>query len=273
MRVRFGAILCLILGAVLIQSGLSSGDSSTIGVLVNPCLGGVGVDFACPLGVLTLDEVTDANGNTSASPPPAWTVHLGVSTDCTPPSNPDRTVNNNGTLTYSGLDIYNRNQSVKCQYTITEHAVAPYTASFDPAPPYTFLDEFPIPNPPGFRANAKTTAQTVTLTNTATAPPASSTPATSTPATSTPATPTATPTATRTRTRTKTQTHTASATVASEPPVSPSSPVASSSAGPVLASTGPHHQVRASLIAGVALVLLGGILLVAGRRPRRARHV
>jgi hypothetical protein len=287
MRVRFGAILCFILGAVLIHSGLSSGDSSGVGTVVNPCRlpSAVGIDPGCPMGTLTLTEVTEANGNPSATPPAeGWFVHLTVSPEqtletpngCTPPSTPDQHVPDNGTITFSGLEVYNRDQSVQCEYTITEDTVDPYTATFDPLPqPYDFLDQFPPPGQPQFRPNADGLSQNVTVTNTATAPMPSSTPATPTPtATRTgTATATVTPTvtATATATTTKTPTQTASATGASSAPASSaSSPVASSSAAPVLASTGPHHQVRGSLIAGIALMLLGGVLLFAGRRPRRA---
>jgi hypothetical protein len=265
MRVRFGAILCLILGAVLIQSGLSSGDSSTVG-LANPCMVTTTIGLpngSCPVGTLTLTEVTDANGNTSAAPPDAWTLRLTV-VNCAPPANPDQTVTNNGTVSYTGLYVFNLSETEQCEYTITEDQVAPYTATFNPPPPYTFLDGVTLPQP-GFKANSTTTSvQTVTLTNRAKAPAASSTPATPTP--------TVTTTATPTTTKTTAPSNTASATLASEPPVTPSSPVASASAAPVLATTGPHHQVRGSLIAGIALVLLGGVLLIAGRRPRRAQR-
>jgi hypothetical protein len=260
MRVRFGAILCLILGAVLIRSGLAGGDTSTIGT-ANPCTVVVGeVNGSCPVATLTLNEVTDANGNTTASPPDAWTVHLTSSNCFVAGDNASRSITNNGTLTYTELYVYNFSESEQCLYTITEDSVDPYTGVFNPPAPYTFGDAFPIPNPPGgIRPKADGAVQTVTLTNTARAPVASSTPV-APPSTASP-----------TKTKTKTRTASASASVTSEPSTSAPA-VASSSAAPVLASTGPRHQVQGSLIAGIALVLLGGGLLVAGRRPRPARH-
>jgi hypothetical protein len=246
MKVRFGAILCLILGFVLIQGGLTSGGSSTVGA-ASPCLTVGAVGF-CPVGSLTVNEVTDANGNSSVTPPASWSVTLS-STNCTVAGEPTKTIDNNGSATWTGLYVYtNSDFTAQCEYSLAEDESGVYTASFDPPPPYTFLDEL---NQQGaFRAHANTAQQSVNLTNTA--PKAATSSSASSSAASSSASSSAAPSATAT--------------------VPTTAPSFSASSSPVLATTGPHRPVRGSLIAGIALVLFGGFLLLAGRRPRQARH-
>jgi hypothetical protein len=266
MKHRIGALLCLALGAVLIFSGVSFSAAGAVGAVEptvtttapppNPCVPVLTARRAAPvkggfcgLGTITVTETTTANGQT---PPESWTVTWD-STNCALPDGVEanHTFTDNGSTTYNNLFVYtNDDRTAQCSYTLSEQTVPKFDAAFTPAGPYTFSDEFKLP---GARANAQPhvvgLAQPVALSNTGQKVATTS----SAPSSSAPS---------------------SSATVASELPTSATagSPV-SGSAAPVLATTGPHSQLRGSVIAGVALCLFGGLLLIAGRRrPRGARQ-
>jgi hypothetical protein len=264
MKQRIGGLLCLALGAVLIFGGVGFGAAGAVGTVqptttvtttappVDPCIPSVranrGVAGYCARGSITITEVTVDNGQT---PPESWSVTLD-SANCTLPGNdePTHSIANNGSTTYDDLFVYtNSDRTEQCTYTLSTATVAKYDATFTPAGPYTFSDEFNQNT--GKRAQPRVVglAQPVVLTITGQQAATSS----------------AAP----------------SPTLPSEPGASLSAPVssadagggaASSSSAPVLAETGPHGPVRGSLIAGIALCLFGGVLLIAGQRPRRARH-
>jgi hypothetical protein len=253
MRVRFGAILCLILGFVLIQGGLSTSSSSSVGTVSDPCtvtnsVAHIGTTGFCGLGELTVDELTTANGQDA---PASWSLTLD--TNCALPEGELATqpIDDGGTVTWDGLFVYtNDDRTEQCSYTLTEAAVPGFTATFTPPGPYTFDDEF---NPDdAFKPAIAGLSQPVALANIGAAATTSASSSASSSASAS-ASSSAAPTS-------------AQATVPS------TAPSFSSSSSPVLATTGPHRPVRGSLIAGIALVLFGGFLLIAGRRPRQARH-
>ncbi|HEX3335487.1 MAG TPA: hypothetical protein VHS54_03435 [Jatrophihabitans sp.] len=235
MKQRLGALLCLALGAVLITTGLAPGGAA-IGSVAVACQVPVGITTPCPTGTITVNETTVP---TSATPPAGgWIVHVTSSNCLDPTANPvdvTLTIADGGSATTSALFVYTDfNHGTKCSYILTEEPADVFSPEFNPASPVT------LP----FNQNQQTGNDiAVQLTNTF-VPPTSTTP-----------TPTPTPTPTTT--------------VVTDPVVL----TPTSSSAPVIAVTGPHEQVRATIWIGVGLCLLGLVLLLGGRgRTRRAQH-
>lgn len=237
MKHRFGGLLSLALGAVLIFTGLNGGAAGTVGNAAPPRACGVvviGVPAPCPTGTIRITSVTDVSAKGAATPPATWSVK--VTSTCLEPSTSSavsRTVSvpNGGSVDVADLYVYTDTTSTtSCAYTLTQTAVAGFTTTFDPSSPVT------LP----FDGGGNTRA--VTLNNVAAA---------------------------------ATSTAPASSTVSSMARTSsaaPSSSAASSSAAP-LAATGPRSNVRVSVWIGIALCLLGFALLFGGRVHRTTgRH-
>jgi len=232
MTKRLGAILCLLLGSILIAGGLGGTADSTAGGTVPRCdvpVNGI-VVVACPLGTISITKVVSGTGTVPAG---GWVVTV-TSSNCALPVTSSNTVTlpaAGGTVATDPLFLFtDSTRTTACAYSLTETAVAGFTPSFLPAGPYT------IPFNP-----LAPSVLSVTLTNTAdvtSSTPPVSTPPVSTPAVSTPATSTPAPTVT---------------------------------ASAALATTGTSH-VRPTFFVGIALCLLGVVLLFSGRRPRGARH-
>jgi len=223
MTKRLGAILCLLLGSILIAGGLGGTADSTAGGTVPRCDVQVnGLVVPCPLGTISITKVVSGTGTAPAG---GWVVTV-TSSNCALPVTSHNTVTlpaAGGTVATEPLFLFtDSTHTTACAYSLTETAVAGFTPSFLPAGPYT------IP--------LAASVLSVTLTNTADV--TSSTPPVSTPPVSTPATSTPAPTVT---------------------------------ASAALATTGTSH-VRPTLFVGIALCLLGVVLLFGGRRPRGARH-
>lgn len=250
MKQRFGALLCLALGGVLITSGLSTGSAGTVGVQPPPTCEGTGglVSFPCPTGTIAITEKTvqatsgfahAAVPHLAAAPtPPAggWKVDI-TSTNCADPSGGPLamtvTVPDGGTGTSGPLFVFsNPSHATYCSYALVEHAVAGFTATFDPASPVT------IP----FGKGQTNSGRKVKLTNTFAAPP------TATPSPSTSGASSSAVTVTDDGLR---------------PSVTPTG---------ALANTGPREQVNTSLLIGIGLCLLGLILLFEGRVRRIGNH-
>ena len=223
MTKRLGAILCLLLGSILIAGGLGGTADSTAGGTVPRCDVQVnGLVFPCPLGTISITKVVSGTGTAPAG---GWVVTV-TSSNCALPVTSHNTVTlpaAGGTVATEPLFLFtDSTHTTACAYSLTETAVAGFTPSFLPAGPYT------IP--------LAASVLSVTLTNTADV--TSSTPPVSTPPVSTPATSTPAPTVT---------------------------------ASAALATTGTSH-VRPTFFVGIALCLLGVVLLFSGRRPRGARQ-
>ena len=223
MTKKLGAILCLLLGSILIAGSLGGTADSTAGTGTPPtqCGGQLnGIVVPCPLGTISITKVVSGTGTVPAG---GWVVTV-TSSNCVLFPGSSATVTlpaAGGTVATDPLFLFTQSDGkTACAYSLTEAAVAGFTPSFLPAGPYT------IPFNP-----LAPSVLSVTLTNTGRTP--SSTPPVSTPATSTPA-----PTVT---------------------------------ASAALATTGTSH-VRPTLFVGIALCLLGVVLLFGGRRPRGARH-
>lgn len=242
MRQRLGAMLCFALGAVLIWSGLSTDATGAVGAI------GCGTQtigtpqFNCPTGVINFTEVTNAG---TATPPGTWVITL--TSLCKDPStgspvNQEIDVDNNTTQASKPVYVYSDSSgSTRCSYTYAETPVAPFTTTYAPDPPQMIT----------FDGTQSGSHLDVTVTNTGPSPSSSSA-SSSSPAPS----------------HSRTPTHSAS----SSPAHTSVAPSPSSSSAPVLASTGPTRSVRPSLFVGIALCLLGSVLLFAGRRPRTARR-
>lgn len=255
MKQRLGAVLSVLLGSGLIWIGLaSSGTATAATVSPGPPTCQLpdravhqprGEDEGCPTGTITVTEVTDLSADPSANPPSQWTVTV-TSTNCTMPDGSvvDQVlvIDNNSSATTDQLFLYAEafSPDVPCEYAYVETPRTPYTTTYDPVPPQS------IPN------TGEDSNLAVTVTNTIAALSTS-----------------ASPTHTRTHTATATPTHTKSTSSSAAPTAVTS---ASSSAAPILAVTGPRSSVRPSLYAGIGLCGLGLVLLLAGRRPRTARH-
>ena len=230
MKRRFGGLLSLVLGLVLIVGGGLGTNNATGGDQQPTCeqFNAVGGFNSCPQGTISITEVTKPDG-TTADP---WTVTITSPTGahhCSTPNGPDEneqlTVANNGTESSQSLFIYtDPAHATTCEYRIVETTVTGFTTTYDPGQTVT------IP----FTQQDETHVRDVTITNTKAAPSSSAASSSSSAAPSS---------------------------SAAEAPVA-----ASSSAAP-LADTGPRSQVRVSLLAGIALCLLGLVLLVAGTRP------
>jgi hypothetical protein len=234
MKQRLGALLCIALGAVLITTGLNASGSGAVGGQVPSCGLVLGVAVPCPTGTIAITKTTIIPDGATVTPPAAgWKVDItSTCLDPTLGSTVAQTVNvpDGGTGTSTPLFVYtNDTHTTKCSYVLSEQPVAGFTGVFDPASPV----ELPFAN------QATGNDLKVDLTNTAEVPssPPSSEPASSTP----PPTPTV---------------------------INDSGLAPTSTAAPI-ASTGPHEQVRTSVYIGVALCLLGLVLLFAGSWSRR----
>lgn len=239
MKQRFGAILCMMLGSVLIFSGFAAGSDATGGIN-NPTCGGitvgaVTVGAGCPVGTISVTETTDTSAaSTTPTVPANWTVTITSTNGCLDPATnkPVRmtiTVANGGTNASGNLYVFKDNKATtQCLYRYTETAVPTFTAAFAPTAPHSIAF-----NVDGSRLN-------VALTNTYTAPPPTSTP----PSSSRPAPSSASAVATS---------------------------LAPSSSAAALSNTGPRTQVRATLWIGIAVFLIGLAMLALGRRPRHGR--
>lgn len=249
MKHRFGGLLSLALGAVLIFTGLNGGASGAVGGIAKPTTCGsvvVGVSAVCPTGKITITSVTDTSATGAATPPSTWSVK--VTSTCLDPNTSSavsRTVSvpNGGSAAVTDLYVYTDDTSTaSCAYDLVQTAVAGFTTTFDPASPVT------LPYDGGDNARA------VTLNNVAAATTSSAAPSSTTPASS-PASSSGVPTSSAA---------TSSSAVARAR--------ASSSTAP-LAATGPRSDVRSSVWIGIALCLLGLVLLFGGRVRRIAgRH-
>jgi hypothetical protein len=241
MKQRFGALLCVALGAVLITTGLAAGTDAAAGLSQPTCQVPIGAALSCPTGTITVTETT-VNPADGTVPPGGWIVHV-TSTTCTRPNG--SAVNETLTIADGSHDktgqlfaFADPGHATSCTYVLTEEPVAGATAVFDPAPPVTIPFSVDIAN------------RNVALTNTF-APP--STTVTPTPTTSAPSTDTGSP----------------SVSLSSTAIIDT---VTAVSATPI-ANTGPHEQIRSSVYIGIALCLLGFALLCAGTvQRRRGRH-
>jgi hypothetical protein len=230
MKRRLGAVLCILLGAVLIGTGLAGNSAGDVGGVAPTCGVSIGVSVICPTGTISFTETTTGTG---APHPAAWHVHITSSClDPTTGSAVDQTVNvpDGGTASSGPLELYTTEaKTATCSYTYVEESIpAHVTATFDPVSPQTIPDA-------GGQTNS---GLKVDLTNAFAAPTTPPSSSSAPPSSSAPA----------------------------------STPVAASSSTAAVANTGPHEQVRASVWIGVALCVLGLVLLVAGRTRRRASH-
>jgi hypothetical protein len=248
-------VLSVLLGSVLIWMGLTASGTAVAGttapgpasceILDRAVHQPRGEGEACPTGSITVTEVTDLSADPSANPPSQWTVTI-TSANCTMPdgSMVDQVlaIGNNSNAFTDQLLLYGDafTHNIACEYAYAETPRARYTTTYDPTPPHAIPD-----------TGADSTLA-VTVTNAIAALPTSSSPA-----------------PTHTRTHTATPTHTKSTSSSAAPTAVTS---ASSSAAPILAVTGPRSSVGPSVYAGIGLCGLGLVLLLAGRRPRTARH-
>jgi hypothetical protein len=228
MKQRLGGILCVILGAVLIGTGWSTNTSGDVGQTPVGCgATQVGVAVPCPTGEISFTKTVRGN---DPSVPSTWFVR--VTSTCLDPDTGfevDQTVSvpSGGTASTSDLFVFsNTRQTTPCVYAFEELRVPDNCTS-------QFAPGSPVTLVDSDRRG-------VTLVNTCTVP------TTPVPPTSTSARPTPTKTVI---------THS----------VVPSTSAAASTTAPI-SNTGPREQVSASVWGGVALCVLGLVLLVAGRR-------
>lgn len=234
MKQRFGALLCLALGTVLIVTGLNGTSSGNVGATVADCgVGTIGGFVPCPTGTITFTETTTG----TTSPPATWTVH--ITSTCLDPATGlavDQTVNvpDGGSASSTALELYTTtSHGATCSYAFIEENIPPGdTVTFDPASPQTIPDD----------TTPSDSNLPVALTNVFTATTSSST-------TSVPTSSSATSSSAATSVATS-----------------------SSSASGALSNTGPRETVRTSLWIGIALCVLGVALLLGGRTRGRPRH-
>lgn len=235
MRRRFGGLLVMALGAVLVGTGLSTSSITTVGGTVSttsstsstaaptptatPCQTfQVGSTPVCPENTITINEGTAGTASPHAlsarAVPASWTVT--ISSDCALPggTSPTVTVPTNGSAVSGNLFIYATSDSTtKCHYTLTETPVAGYTAAFAP------------PSPEVLSTGA---SLVVHLAN-----------------------------------------DTAATTSSAVPTPRPTVSASTGATTATLPFTGPHHDLRASVVIGIVLLLGGGVLTAGAGRPRR----
>jgi hypothetical protein len=234
MKQRFGGVLCLSLGGVLITGG-SFGLDAGAGTPPPSCgapSAGVVVP-ACPTGVLSLSESTTGPGT---PPVGGWLVDI-TSPNCAFPSTSATTltvaVPDNGTVSSPAL-YQNQNgpETTVCTYAVAQQAVSGFSTTYDPAGPY----ELPQTNDNNAVTNVGVMNAGAVVATPSPTPIVSSSP---TPAPSASASPAPT------------------AVVAGEG--------GGQGTGAQLPMNGSHSQEE--IAAGVGLCLLGAFLLFAGRRP------
>jgi hypothetical protein len=239
MKQRLGAIFCVILGAVLIGTGLTNTSTGTVGALPVDCTGGnIGIQVVgCPTGQIAFTKTVQG---TDPNPPSSWTVR--VTSTCDDPNtglpvNQLVQVPSGGTANTGDLFVYtDTTHSTVCSYAYVEDPLpANCTSVFDPA------SRQGVPIRVGLAVSVTNTCNRQTTT-----PPP--------PPTSTTAAPTPTPTST---VITDTFGPTPTTTSTTQP----------------ISNTGPREQVNASVWIGVALCVLGLVLLVAGRARRGGTHL
>lgn len=257
MKHYLGGLLALALGLVLLVGG-GLGESIAAGgqqlpSCSTPSVSAGVVTPACPTGTITVTEQTVqamAVRRAAAAPTPpkgGWTVTI-TSANCTDlvgaTLNQALKVPNSGSATSQQLFVFsNSSHDEKCHYALAVTPVTGFTSTLTPASPVDL---------PFALRQLGTSDLPVKLTNTVVAPSPSITPTTPAPVTSS-ASASVTPS------------------LVSETVLPPSGSASSSAA---LANTGPKNQVGVSLVAGIALCLLGLVLLAVGRRRHQAaRHL
>jgi hypothetical protein len=277
MKRGLGGLLSLALGVVLIVNGGLDASDSGAGAFVPTCqpVFNVGVDPAtsCPLGTVTVAEAThQASAQTrradaAPTPPGTWHEHL-TSDNCTaatPTSaREDETLDvpDNGSAASASLFVYtDATHTVFCSYRLAQQEViAGVTTTYSVSMPFTLPDngargnDVTVTVTNAFRAAASPTPTPTVTPSATTSAPVSSAPVTSAPVTS------STPASSAVS---ATVTDTGSGVAAAS---------GSSSAGALLASTGPKSRVDVTLFGGIALCLLGLVLLFAERLGRPARR-
>lgn len=231
MRRNFGAIVLMLLGLVLMTSGLTT-DGGAAGAVV-PCGTPLPAGFSplCPIGTITIKKVVSGTGTEPAG---GWSVTL-TSSNCAIYGQKTFTVPSNGSVqTDPLLSTTDTAKSTKCRYTLTETAYRGYTTTYSPAQTVTLGIS---------TTNPSSNNRTVTITN-AGATPTSSAPTSSSASSSTSAAP---PTTAHSST--------------------PLATTSANGAGEPLANTG-TNGVRPSVLIGALSVLAGLALAFAGRRPR-----
>src|SRR4051794_27404677 len=193
MKQRLGALLCLALGAVLITTGLTESSGATIGLATATCGAPVigSVTLVCPTGTIAITESTVLPSGATATPPAGgWQVD--ITSSCLNPGTGlpvslTVTIADGGTGTSDPLFVYtSQAHTTKCTYTLSEHAVAGFTAVFAPTSPV----DLPFNNT-GTGNDRK-----VDLTNTAAVVTSSAAPTSTTPSTPAPSTSASTSTST-----------------------------------------------------------------------------
>lgn len=235
MKQRFGAILCMLLGGVMIAGGLGGTSDATAGSVAPTCgqILQIGTPAAtCPTGTITFSETTV--GTTSHGP---WSVK--ITSSCLDPNTNSAvdmtvTVPDGGSKASGLLYIYpDQSGATTCSYAYTEAPAPLYDTTYAPTSPQSIT----------FQAEGPSNLD-VSITNTF-VPPTSVTRAPSSPASS-------------------------SRAATSE--ARTTAPASSAGASAIqLSNTGPRSQVGATLWVGVAVFLFGAVLLFVGRRPQGAR--
>jgi hypothetical protein len=231
MKQRLGALLCILLGAVLIGTGLTTSSAGDVGATAVGCgTVQVGQVNLCPTEQITFTKTVLG---TDPSPPANWSVHI-TSTCLDPatslPVNETISVPSGGATNTSDLFIYTTTaHTTLCSYSYVEDPLpSNCTAAYVPASPQELSLRIGL---------------TVAVTNTCNAPSTSTAPPSSSSASTPPPT------------------------TVTDTTVAPT-PSESSTAAPI-SNTGPHEQLRASVWIGIALCVLGLVLLLAGRRTGR----
>jgi hypothetical protein len=287
MRNRFGGVLALVLGAVLIAAGLNDRASGVAGTAASTCgMAAAGtVTPGCAAGDFVIRELTDPAPGAGDPQPPTGGWTITVTSPCTDPGTQSPTsailpVPDDGTVESRSFEIFtDATESTKCSYDLVETPVAGYTASVVPAPPLelqlsvqthvTVTNSFgtgsstPTDGPPTTASAPVPTTASAPVPTTASAP---------VPTTASAPVPTALPPTTASASVPTDSEPTGSAgdPIGQTSGVPSSRPSRSSSPARQLAATGPR-AVRVSLWCGIALCLLGAGLVFGGSR-RRHEH-
>jgi hypothetical protein len=224
MKERFGGVLAVTLGVVLITTGIHSGSAGIVGGPPPDCGAPIGAAVpVCPTGTINVAELTTPTPVAGDPTLPVGGWRVDITSTCLDPSTSNpvnftlKVGNDNNATTHPLFVFTNDNQDVSCSYTLKPEAVTGFTSTLAPPSPVTIPFAGGQTNS-GVKVNLAETFVRVV-----------------------PTTPATTPT--------------------------------TAASSPVLAETGPRTRIGASVYFGIALVLLGGVMLFGGTfRRRQGEH-
>ena len=144
MKQKLGGLLTVALGAVLIATGIQSGDAGQIGGPPPSCGGAIGTAVVCPTGVINITEATTIAPALAGDPtPPAGGWVVTITSTCLDPATSAAVsqvvhVPNGGNANSQPVFVFtDASATTHCQYTYSQTAVAGFTTTYDTVSPFS----------------------------------------------------------------------------------------------------------------------------------------